>query len=92
MVVKIFFFFSSQLIEFFPESSQFNMRFKLNKKIQAPTEIFFNPTIFYPNGFSLSVTPAGFTYSMVSTHVIRIDATNPVPDGVEVVVTLTANS
>jgi len=77
-------------MKFDSSTGYFYLVFKINTTIQAPTEIFLNEKFYYPNGFSVTISPDVATYTAVSTNYINITPKTNAKNGQQVIVTISA--
>eukprot|EP01113_Clastostelium_recurvatum_P033949 TRINITY_DN4550_c0_g1_i1.p1 TRINITY_DN4550_c0_g1~~TRINITY_DN4550_c0_g1_i1.p1 ORF type:complete len:510 (-),score=124.90 TRINITY_DN4550_c0_g1_i1:11-1540(-) len=66
-------------------SSSFQFIYTLNASIPLPTEIYLNEALYYPSGYTVTLTPSSaVTWTSPSTNSIHIQATSIQHSGIEV--------
>eukprot|EP01116_Phalansterium_solitarium_P022334 TRINITY_DN7331_c0_g1_i1.p1 TRINITY_DN7331_c0_g1~~TRINITY_DN7331_c0_g1_i1.p1 ORF type:complete len:510 (+),score=172.13 TRINITY_DN7331_c0_g1_i1:1018-2547(+) len=77
---------------FAPSTSAFTLVFNSNSSIAAPTEIYLNEALYYPNGFTVSVAPWGAaTYSQPSPNIVQVKTRPSLAIGSPITVEINAN-
>lgn len=76
-------------MSFNPSTALFQLSYRVNSQVSAPTEIYLNQAWYYPNGFSVAFSPSnGGAFTLMGPN--RIAVTSTLPDGAELSVTISA--
>jgi endoglycosylceramidase len=63
---------------FVPETAHFQLQYAPNATVAAPTEIFLNQQLYYPRGFSVTITPNGAaTWQQPEKNYIQLKLLQP---------------
>lgn len=80
-------------MSFDANSGTFRLEYNVDKSIVAPTLIYVNSMWNYPNGYTISFTPANAaTYKNIDKNHIAITPAASTPDGSHITVLIQRNS
>jgi hypothetical protein len=76
---------------FDPASAGFQMTFTANTAIQQPTLIYLNEAMWYPNGYTVAISPSGAaTWTSPETNRISVSFSSQAKNGAKISITITA--
>jgi len=74
---------------FFPDTSLFRYIYAINTSITMPTEIYLNEAWYYPNGYTVNVSPANaLTWTSPRRNLLYFKPTASAADGTRVLITI----